>query len=74
MSKKLKVAMMSGRVVVRSKQSGEVSVWYRDRDGKRCTVVVPGFAIVELAPKLTDAQLLQWSNLDQLVKGSIEIL
>ena len=76
MSKKLKAAMMAGKVVVRSKQSGEVSIWYRDRDGRRQTVLVPGFAEVELAPKLTDAKLLQWSNVEDLVKqrGGIAIV
>ncbi|KKN24306.1 hypothetical protein LCGC14_0896140 [marine sediment metagenome] len=74
MSKKLKAAMMAGTVSIRSKQSGEVSVWYRDREGKRQTVVIGGFTTIELAPKLTDAALLQWSNLSDLVKTSIEIL
>lgn len=69
MSKKLKAAMMADKVVIRSKQSGQVSVWYRDRNGERKFVVVNGFATVELAPKLTDAVRLQWSNVEQLVKA-----
>jgi hypothetical protein len=74
MSKKLKAAMMAQQVSVRSRQSGEISVWYRDREGKRQTVVVRPFTTIELAPKLTEAKLLQWSNLDQLIRqGAIEI-
>ena len=68
MSKNFKAAILSGKVTVRSKQSGQVSIWYRDRDGERKTVVVGPFATVELAPKLTDAARLQWSNVEQLVK------
>ena len=75
MSKKLKTAILANKVSIRSKQSGEVSVWYRTREGQRSTVVVRGFSTTELAPKLTDAAMLQWSNLDQLVKqGAIEIV
>lgn len=75
MSKKLKTAILANKVSIRSKQSGEVSVWYRTREGGRSTIVVRGFTTTELAPKLTEAAQLQWSNLEQLVKqGSIEIL
>ena len=69
MSKKLKAAMLAGTVTIRSKQSGQVSVWYRDRDGERQTVTVSGFTDIEMAPKLTDAARLQWSNLEDLVKA-----
>ena len=75
MSKKLKAAMLAGKVTILSKQSGQVSVWYRDREGERQTVTVTGFTKVEMAPKLTDAQRLQWSNLEELVKArAIKIL
>ena len=75
MSKKLKAAMLGNEVLVRSKQTGQLLVWFRDRDGKRKTALVSPFTTVELAPKLTDAKLLQWSNLAQLVKlGAIEIV
>ncbi len=75
MSKKLKAAMLSGEVSVRSRQTGQVSVWYRNRQGVRSTFLLDKFVTAEIAPKLTDAKMLQWSNLAQLVKvGAIEIL
>lgn len=75
MSKKLKAAIMAGTVKVQSTQSGQVSVWYRDREGNRKTVLVSGFSVVELAPKLTSAELLPWSNIEQLTKqGAIRVL
>jgi len=69
MSKKLKQAIMSGTVKVRSTQAGEVSIWFRDRDGVRRTVTVGGFNTVELAPKLTTAEHLNWSNIEALVRA-----
>lgn len=68
MSIKLKQAILANKVSVESKQSGESLVWYRDREGKRRTVVVGGFKKTELAPKLTEAKLLVYSNLETLVK------
>lgn len=75
MSKKLKQAMLGENVSVRSKQTGQVSVWFRDVQGNRQTFLLKPFATAEIAPKLTEARLLQWSNLAQLVKlGAIEIV
>jgi hypothetical protein len=75
MSKKLKRAMMATNVKVRNKTTGEVMVWYRDRSNKRQTLVLRSYATEELAPKLTDAMMLQWSNLEDLARASlIEIL
>jgi len=75
MSKKLKRAMMATNVKVRNKTTGEVMVWYRDRSNKRQTLALRSYATEELAPKLTDAMMLQWSNLEDLARASlIEIL
>lgn len=75
MSKKLKQCIMLKKVSVRNKMSGEVSIWYRDADGKRRTYVLKGFATQELAPKFVEAEYLRYSNLEDLVRRSaIEIL
>lgn len=75
MSKKLKAAILAEKVSVRGKTSGETSVWFRDPEGKRVSITIGPFATVELAPKMTEAKMLHWSNLEELVKrGAIEIL
>lgn len=75
MSKKLKQAIMLKKVSVRNKTSGEVSVWYRDENGTRRTKIIKPFTTQELSPKLVEADFLQFSNLEDLVrKGAIQIL
>lgn len=75
MSLKLQQAIIAEKVSVRNKTAVEVQIWYRTREGARATKIVGPFAIVELAPKLTDAIRLRASNLDSLVKrGAITIL
>ena len=75
MSKKLKSAILAEKVSVRNKITGEVNVWFRGRDLQRHTLILRTFAEEELAPKHTEAVLLQFSNLEDLVKqGLIEIL
>lgn len=74
MSKKLKAAMLASKVEIRSKQTGEVTVRYLDRNKKRAQVKIAPFATIELVPRRTDAKLLQFSNLERLVKlGAVAI-
>ena len=74
-SKKLKKAIMSGKVQVRNRTGTEVLIWYRGRDGKRYTAIIAPNATTELAPRLTDAPLLEYSNIEDRGKaGRIEVL
>jgi hypothetical protein len=75
MSKKLKAAIFGNKVEVANRTSGEVMIRYMDRNRKRAVFVLHPFTAQELAPKLTDPALLNFSNLTELVKkGSIKIL
>jgi len=75
MSKNLQAAILSGAVTVRSKQSGEINVWYRDIENERKTLTIPGKATREIAPKLTSAPKLKFSNVGKLVNsGALEIV
>jgi hypothetical protein len=67
-SKKLQHALISGKVVVKNITAGEVMIKIPLREGGLRTLCIPAFGEVELAPKYTDAMLLQRSpNLAHLL-------
>ena len=68
MSLKLKEAVLKNKVSIYNDTSGEVMISYLDRDQKRRRLLVPAFQTRELVPKLTDTNLLIYSNLDMLIK------
>jgi len=75
MSKKLHAAIHNGNVSVKNRRGVEVLVWYRNKNGERRTVIIPPMGIVEIAPRLTEAKMLQWSSLkDAVRRGDLDIL
>ena len=62
MSKKLAKAMVEGKVVVYNVTSGEAMVKVPLVEGGIRTVLIPALSKVELAPKYTDAKLLNRSS------------
>ena len=74
-SKKLNRALISGKVVVKNFTCGEVMVKVPLREGGVRTIFIPAHGETELAPKFTDAMLLQRSpNLGRLLyRGQLRV-
>lgn len=75
-SKKLNRALISGKVVVKNFTAGEVMLKIPLREGGVRTLCIPAHQEAELAPKYTDAMLLQKSpNLGRLLyRGQLRVL
>jgi len=71
MSKKLIAAIQSKKVVVRNKTGSEVNIWFRGRQGERQFFILKSFGEEELAPRHTDAERLEHSNIAELVKRRV---
>lgn len=75
MSKKLKAAIQTGTVVLLSKSAGETMIRYVDRNNTVQRYVLGSFQTVEMAPKMTTADRLRHSNIEDCVRdGSITVL
>ncbi len=71
-SKQLVKLIATGKVVVKNKTPGEVSVAVPKTTGGRMTILVGAYATVELAPKYTPADMLnRGSNLSKLVEKGV---
>lgn len=76
MSKRLAKAIAEGKVVVRSKIPGEVTIMVpSDSPGRRKSILVPPYATVEIAPKHVEPALTTNSNIQSRAeKGQLVIL
>jgi len=76
MSKRLMKAIAEGKVVVRSKIPGELHITVpSDTPGKRRSILIPPYAIMEIAPKYVEASLLRNSNIQSRAEnGDLVVL